>query len=883
MLHIPLWKRITIWGLVAIGLLLALPNAFYTRVETSNDARADIVAAGETPQKRAAADGWPAFLPSGLVNLGLDLRGGAHLLGEVQVADVYQARMDALWPDVRDALRAERDTVGTIRRQDAPAGQLQIQISQPQGMEAALAAVRALATPVVSLTAGGQSDIDVSASGALITVQLSDAERAATDTRTMQQSVEIIRRRVDEVGTREPTIQRQGDDRVLIEVPGIGSAEELKALIGTTAQLTFNPVVGTVASADAAVSTGQFVAPDISGNGVFYVLEDAPVVTGDELTDSQPAFDQNGQPSVTFRFNAAGARKFGDYTAANVGAPFAIVLDNEVISAPRINEAIRGGSGQITGNFTVEESTNLSVLLRAGALPAKINFLEERTIGPELGADSIEAGKIASLVGIAAVLVFMVISYTTFGIFANIALLINVGLLFGLLSMIGATLTLPGIAGIVLTIGMAVDANVLIFERIREELRNSKSAARAIELGYEKALSAILDANVTTFLTAAILFIMGSGPVRGFAVTLALGILTSVFTAIYVTRAMVTMWYGRKNRKGWKLKGFSFVPDETTWDFFRRAKYTFGFSVAMVLASVVAFGALGLNFGIDFKGGTTIRTQATQAVDIAEYRAALNTLDLGDISITEIFDPNFAADQHVASVRIGAQDEVAAISPETIKRVEDALSAVVPSIEFVSVESVGPKVSGELIWTAIEAVVAAIAVVLVYIWLRFEWQFAVGAVVALVHDVSITIGVFALFGIPFDLSIIAALLTIVGYSLNDTVVVFDRVRENLRKFKKRDLRGVLNLSINETMSRTVMTSGTTLVALIALLVLGGDVIRNFVFAMTMGIVIGTYSSVFVASNILLWLGVKRDWDKKDATAGTQFAGAERVSKDDGAK
>jgi preprotein translocase subunit SecD len=269
-------------------------------------------------------------------------------------------------------------------------------------------------------------------------------------------------------------------------------------------------------------------------------------VTGEDLVDAQPSFDQNGRPAVNFRFNPSGGRRFGDYTADNIGSPFAIVLDGEVISAPTIQSHISGGSGIITGNFSVEESTNLAVLLRAGALPAGLEFLEERTIGPELGADSIRAGKIACIVAFAAVLVFMVLSYGLFGLFANVALIVNVGLIFGLLSLVGATLTLPGIAGIVLTIGMAVDANVLIFERIREELVSAKGPARAIELGYEKALSAIIDANITTFITAVILFVMGSGPVRGFSITLGLGILTSVFTAIFVTRLLVVMWFERR-------------------------------------------------------------------------------------------------------------------------------------------------------------------------------------------------------------------------------------------------------------------------------------------------------------------------------------------------
>ncbi|MCL4105319.1 UNVERIFIED_CONTAM: hypothetical protein GTU68_055450 [Idotea baltica] len=407
-----------------------MPNAFYSKVEGHNDA-VKALAEGKTGSAlEAQAAQWPDFLPNGIVNLGLDLRGGAHLLAEVQAA-----------------------------------------------------------------------------------------EREATDERTLQQSLEIVRRRIDEVGTREPTIQRQGTDRILIQVPGIGSAGELKAIIGTTAQLTFQPV------------------------------ERTPVVTGEELVDAQPSFDQNGRPAVNFRFNPTGARKFGDYTAENIGSPFAIVLDDEVISAPTIQSHIPGGSGIITGQFTVEESTNLAVLLRAGALPAELEFLEERTIGPELGQDSIDAGRIACIIAFAAVLVFMALSYGLFGIFANIALILNVALIFGLLSTIGATLTLPGIAGIVLTIGMAVDANVLIFERIREELKTAKGPARAIELGYEKALSAIIDANITTFITAVILFAMGSGPVRGFAITLGLGIVTSVFTAIFVTRLIIVIWFGWRRPK----------------------------------------------------------------------------------------------------------------------------------------------------------------------------------------------------------------------------------------------------------------------------------------------------------------------------------------------
>ncbi len=549
MLQYPLWRRIVVIGIVVLGLLGALPNLFYGRVEIHNDAALAIEKSGSTPEREADLTAWPGWMPSSLVNLGLDLRGGAQLLAEVKVEDVYAARMDGYWPEVRDVLRAERDVVGAIRRIDDNDGTLQVRIGNPEGMATAMEAVSGLARNVVSLTGIGSKDIEVSGQGDVITVQLSEAEKLATDDRTIQQSLEIVRRRVDEVGTREPTIQRQGDRRILIQVPGLGSSQELKDLIGTTAQLTFQPVISRTTDRAAAPGPRQEILPSLDEDGVYYVLEQSAVVTGEELNNAQPTFDQNGRPAVAFQFNVSGARKFGEYTANNVGAPFAIVLDGEVISAPRINEAIPGGSGIITGNFTIEESTNLAVLLRAGALPAELDFLEERTIGPELGQDSIDAGMVASLVAFAGVLVFMALSYGMFGFVANIALVLNVALVFGLLSAIGATLTLPGIAGIVLTIGMAVDANVLVFERIREELKAGRGPARAIELGYEKALSAIIDANITTFLTAAILFIMGSGPVKGFAVTLALGILTSVFTAIYVTRLIIVFWFERRRPK----------------------------------------------------------------------------------------------------------------------------------------------------------------------------------------------------------------------------------------------------------------------------------------------------------------------------------------------
>ncbi|MEM8871842.1 MAG: protein translocase subunit SecD, partial [Pseudomonadota bacterium] len=521
MLQFPAWKKYSIILVCLLGVVFTLPNGFYQRVELHNDANAALAAGqAETPELAADLALWPNWAPSALINLGLDLRGGAHVLVEVQVDQVHAERLESLWPQVRDALRDSRDFVGTIRRVETSPGELRVRIGEVSGMNTAMEAVRALTQPVVSLTGVASRDYDVRADGDQLVVTLSEAEKTATDNRTMEQSLEIIRRRVDETGTREPTIQRQGEDRILVQVPGIGSAEELIDLLGQTAKLTFQAVERVTQDENERAGGGNVIVPSLDEPGLFYVVGRRAIVSGEQLVDAQPTFDQNGLPAVSFRFNPSGARAFGQHTAENTGRLFAIVLDDEVVSAPRINEPIPGGSGIITGNFGIEESTRLAILLRAGALPAEITVLEQRTIGPELGQDSIDAGRIACIVAFAGVLIFMALSYGLFGLFANFALILNVALIFALLSIIGATLTLPGIAGIVLTIGMAVDANVLIFERIREELKRAKGAARAIETGYDKAFSAIIDANITTFIAAVILFAIGSGPVRGFAVTL---------------------------------------------------------------------------------------------------------------------------------------------------------------------------------------------------------------------------------------------------------------------------------------------------------------------------------------------------------------------------
>ncbi len=529
MLYFARWKTILVVAVSLLGILFAMPNML-----------------GDNVLKDM-----PDWVPHKKVNLGLDLQGGVHLLIEVDTDGVINEHLESLKDEVRQTLREARIGYTGLRINKKV---LNLRIRKREQFDEALEKVKELAAPVqTSMFSGlpGGDDISVeTGEGQSISVTLTKEAVDHLIKLAVEQSIEVLRRRIDLLGTTEPTIQRQGVDRILVQVPGLDDPERLKKIIGKTAKLAFRLVDLSTTPEQALASRpppGSEIIYSNDARKTPYVIKKRVMVAGESLVDSQPGFDQRtNEPIVTFRFDSAGAKRFGKVTQANVGRPFAIILDNEVISAPVIREAILGGSGQISGGFSVEQANDLSILLRAGALPAKLNFLEERSVGPGLGADSVAAGEIAALIGMAAVVIYILISYGLFGVFANLALAVNLALIMGILSLLQATLTLPGIAGIVLTIGMAVDANVLIFERIREEARNGKTPLAAIDAGYSKALGTILDANITTFIAAVILFQMGSGPVRGFAVTLAIGILTSVFTAFTLTRLFVSIWVHKK-------------------------------------------------------------------------------------------------------------------------------------------------------------------------------------------------------------------------------------------------------------------------------------------------------------------------------------------------
>ncbi|MEW5962769.1 MAG: protein translocase subunit SecD [Pseudomonadota bacterium] len=529
MLHFERWKIIAIVLAAIAGVVFAMPNIF----------------AKET------VAGWPAFLPKKQVSLGLDLRGGAHLLLQMDSAELRKDWLETIRDDARKQLRDAK--IGFTGLGVAGNG-VQVKLLKPEEGDKALAELKKLIQPIGNAILGTSGN-DIEVTKVDDTTLLLQPTEQGIQQRTSNASgaaIETVRRRIDAMGTTEPNIVRQGLDRILVQVPGLSDTAQLKKILGDTAKLTFHDVHPQTSGEEARqtrVPFGYKIYPSAERDGFEYLLKETPVVHGDDLVDAQPAFDQRtNEPIISFRFNQSGARKFGAFTKDNVGRPFAIVLDDKVLSAPVIREPILGGSGQISGRFTVETANNLAIQLRSGALPTKLTIVEERTVGPSLGADSIEAGSLAGIIGTTATLILTVVAYGTFGVFAAISLILNGVLVVAIMTMIGATLTLPGIAGLVLTVGMAVDANVLIYERIREELRNGKTAIAAIDTGFSRAMVTIADSQLTTLVAAMIMFWLGSGPIRGFAVTLTIGIFTSVFTAVTVTRLLVALWL--KSRAG---------------------------------------------------------------------------------------------------------------------------------------------------------------------------------------------------------------------------------------------------------------------------------------------------------------------------------------------
>ena len=660
-------------------------------------------------------------------------------------------------------------------------------------------------------------------------------------------AIEIIRNRIDQFGVSEPSIQREGEEHIVVQLPGVTDRERALALLGKTALLEFKIVSEDEAKLKEAVAgktpEGFRLYKDEESRDL--LLEDKALLTGKTITTAAVDFEsQFNEPVVTMEFNSEGAKTFSDITGANVKRRLAIVLDDVVQSAPVINEQIPSGKAQITGRFNYDQANDLAIALRAGALPAPILVEEERNVGPSLGKDSVDQGIRATLVGFSAVVAFMAVYYLFGGLIANVALLLNILIILAALSYFHATLTLPGIAGTVLTIGMAVDTNVLIFERIREELELKKPMAAALSAGYHKAFSTILDSNLTTIITAAILYYMGSGPIKGFALTLTIGLLASMFTGIFVTRAVFDLCLYKGGLKN--LRMLHILKRVPHIDFLKIRKIGYAVSLLTILVGGYFFMKRGEGmYGVEFTGGSMQEYRFQKPVSVETIRKALAEIGYGTSTIQ----------------RVGESNEIIIRAPQhSEKAIGERLKKDFPDNphEVLRLESLGPVVGRELKVKAFWAVVLSLLGIWAYVVYRFDFKFAFGAILSLFHDALATAGFVAISGREFSIGVLAAVLTILGYSINDTIVIFDRIRERRRLGVKETFEQAINTSINQTLSRTILTTLTVFMVIVALYLKGGEVINDFAFTMLVGVISGTYSTVYIAAPVLVdWPGSRK--------------------------
>jgi SecD/SecF fusion protein len=807
------------------------------------------------------------------LKLGLDLQGGMHLILKVDVDQAVINSTDLAARDLKDSLGRKQITV-VRRKGDNP---YEILFSLPN--KSALAKVQSVVEdefPNLDLFETHEAETFPE-----IALRLSADEEKFIRETSVEQSLEIIRNRIDQFGVAEPIIVRQGKQEIVVQLPGVRDPERALKLIGQTAQLEFKLV-----DRDAAVDVARLVReaidngrvpPDADSkaltqalkgsiprdDAVYFLreadertgkvtktpmlLKDRTLMTGDAVKTAHVRIGgQYNEPYVALELTDRGARIFEKITEENVGERLAIVLDGVVRSAPVIRERIGGGHAQISGQFTHEEASDLAIVLRAGALPAPVNIIQNVTVGPSLGRDSIQKGLLAGLAGAAFVIVFMVIYYRLSGIITDVAVILNILFLMAVLSLFQATLTLPGIAGIILTIGMGVDSNVLIFERMREEKALGKPIKAFIDGGYDKAFWTIVDAHVTTLITALALFLFGTGPVKGFAVTLSAGIIINLFTAIFGTRIVYDLLLARRS-----LTNLSFLQiiRKTKIDFIGRRQIAFVVSGVLMGLGLLAFVQIyrgAANLGVDFSGGTMVQYRAEEAFSLDKVRGAMEATGIEGYALQEV------PEERQLIVRV--KRSVATVG-DIEARISEALSKGLPEAKFAmeSKSEIGSTVSQELRRKALIAIVISLAGIIGYLALRFDISFGVAAAAATFHDVLVVLGILYVLDMEITLLIVTALLTLAGYSLTDTVVIFDRIRESLRRYGKLSFAEVINRSVNEMLGRTIITSGTTLMVVLCLFLFGGVVIRDFAFALLLGVIVGTYSSVFVASPaIYLW-------------------------------
>src|SRR5437763_8797043 len=686
----------------------------------------------------------------------------------------------------------------------------------------------------------------------LIKLQQVDKDKPITPG-LLDQAVEVIRKRVDYFGGGEPIISPVGQDRILVQIPGLDTAkiQEAREQLSKVAKLEFRLVYPDNGERLAAIDNGtEVVPPEYKIENYKHATEDNQQATterllvkkkadlgGDRVSSSSAYFGNEGW-TVQLKFDSDGAKKFGQITEQFKGHRFAIVLDGIIQSAPVIRDAIYGGDAQITGHFSEKEARGLASVLE-NPLQTPVSIEEERSVSPTLGADSIRASILAGLVGLAITLVCVALYYRFAGIIACLALLVNIVLLIGALTMFRFVLTLPGIAGIILTIGLAVDASVLVYERLREELALGKSLKVAVQAAYEKAFSSIFDANVTTLITAVILFWKASGPVKGFAISLTLGILASLFTALIVGRNIFEFFVDTGRVK--KISMLHLISSQNI-NFLGKGFVACMCSLALIIAGATSFYVRGeKNFGVDFRGGDLITLSSPQTIDVGQVRAALQPINLADATIQE----STQGGKYYITVRTPLHT-----SDAVEKQIMTAMTEAQFKVE--GAERVGALVGGELARSSLVALGLGILGILIFVTLRLALSFAVGAIVALLHDVLITVGIFSLLHRELTLTMVGAVLTIAGYSINDTIVVYDRIREGLASGRKGSIEQLMNKSINQTLSRTILTSTVTLIPILCLFLFGGAVLRDFSLAIIIGVVVGTYSSIFIASPIVLW-------------------------------
>lgn len=812
------YSRAVVFSLIIIlGLLSALPNVLPT----------------------STTQHLPSWFTDNTFKLGLDLSGGSHLLMQVDIDDLRLNNHQQLAEQIKDALREKRIFIQPIA---VSKNQLVITPKDTNRLDEIQQIVRSF----VKDPKGGLALFSLEDDSARLTITPTKAHSEKLTKDAVEHSLKVVRQRLNESGLVDPTITKQGSDGILVQLPGVDDPSYIRSLLGTTAKMTFHWAAN--ADSKEVIQAKGFDTEEV------YALEARVVLEGKHIQDANLVFSQeSGQPVVSFVLDKEGARLFTEMTQNNIGRSLAIVLDDEVITAPVIRSVIAGGRGEISGAFTVAEANELALLLRAGALPAPLNVIEERTVGPDLGSDSISMGITTGIIGALLVLLFMLTIYGSWGLIASLSLTLNIGLIFGVLSLLGATLTLPGIAGIILSIGMAVDANILINERIREETRRGKRAFIALDAGFKRAYSTILDSNITSLIAISLLFMFGSGPVRGFAVAMAIGLITSMFTSISFTRLLMEWRISKMPKQALlEISGIKSLDrlSNSKIDFMRGRFIGITASAILSLASIGLFFQPGLHYGIDFSGGTVMEVAAPDT-DVEQLRQALQDKGFSQAAIQEFGDDDY----YLVRLPMEGAEQVA--SGKTVDEIKSAVTEISAQASFPRVELVGPKVSSDFRDATILAIIFAGFGMLAYLWIRFEYHFALAATLTIGLDLTKTIGFFVLAGVEFNLTAVAALLALIGYSVNDKVVVFDRVRENLRLTPDKPMLELLNESITSTLTRTVFTSVTTFLALIPMAVAGGSAVASFALPMLFGIVIGTSSSVFIAAPIVYWMGQHR--------------------------